>query len=101
MQRLTISEVINAIKPCVDPELGVSIVDIGLLYGIKIGENNDINLRMTMTSPMCPVTSIILADVQLRLEQLPGVGQVKIELVWEPLWNPDMISASMKTAMGV
>ncbi|MFP3278325.1 MAG: metal-sulfur cluster assembly factor [Candidatus Micrarchaeota archaeon] len=101
MHRITIKEVVDKLKECVDPEVGVNIVDLGLIYGIQIDENNNIKLKMTMTSPMCPVASIILADAQLRLENIPDVGKVEIELVWEPLWSPDMISQDVKQKLGV
>ena len=101
MHRITIKEVIDKLKECTDPEIGINIVDLGLIYGIHIDENNNIKLKMTMTSPMCPVTSIILADAQLRLENIPDVGKIEIELVWEPLWSPDMISQDVKQKLGV
>jgi len=101
MHRIAIKEVIDKLKECTDPEIGVNIVDLGLIYGIQIDENNNIKLKMTMTSPMCPVTSIILADAQLRLENIPDVGKIEIELVWEPLWSPDMISQDVKQKLGV
>ena len=101
MHRIAIKEVIDKLKECTDPEIGINIVDLGLIYGIQIDENNNIKLKMTMTSPMCPVTSIILADAQLRLENIPDVGKVEIELVWEPLWSPDMISQDVKQKLGV
>ena len=101
MHRITIKEVIDKLKECTDPEVGINIVDLGLIYGIQIDENNNIKLKMTMTSPMCPVASIILADAQLRLENIPDVGKVEIELVWEPLWSPDMISQEVKQKLGV
>ena len=101
MHRITIKEVVDKLKECTDPEVGVNIVDLGLIYGIQIDENNNIKLKMTMTSPMCPVASIILADAQLRLENIPDVGKVEIELVWEPLWSPDMISQEVKQKLGV
>jgi len=101
MHRITIKEVIDKLKECTDPEVGINIVDLGLIYGIQIDENNNIKLKMTMTSPMCPVASIILADAQLRLENIPDVGKVEIELVWEPLWSPDMISQDVKQKLGV
>jgi len=101
MHRITINEVIDKLKECTDPEIGINIVDLGLIYGIQIDENNNIKLKMTMTSPMCPVTSIILADAQLRLENIPDVGKIEIELVWEPLWSPDMISQDVKQKLGV
>jgi len=100
MHRITIKEVIDKLKECTDPEIGINIVDLGLIYGIQIDENNNIKLKMTMTSPMCPVTSIILADAQLRLESIPDVGKIEIELVWEPLWSPDMISQDVKQKLG-
>ena len=89
-------QIVEALKECKDPELDANIVDIGLLYGISIDQSNNIKLTLTMTSPMCPVTSIILADVQLRLEKLEGVGKVEMDLVWDPLWSPDMMSDELK-----
>ncbi|MDE1855443.1 MAG: DUF59 domain-containing protein [Candidatus Micrarchaeota archaeon] len=100
MAQLTIADVTNALKNTVDPEIGINIVDLGLLYKISIDEHNDISLTLTMTSPMCPVTSVIMADVQLRLENLPEVGKVALDLVWEPAWSPEMISEEFRVAMG-
>ncbi len=88
-------------KETSDPEVGINIVDLGLIYGIKIDENNNVTVTLTMTSPMCPITSIILADVQLRLEKIPGIGKVNLELVWEPAWSPEMISEEYKKQLGV
>jgi metal-sulfur cluster biosynthetic enzyme len=93
---ISINEIIDALSQCLDPELGANIVDIGLIYGIRIKDSKDIKLTLTMTSPMCPVTSIIMADAQLRLEALPDVGKVELELVWDPLWNPEMMSEELK-----
>jgi metal-sulfur cluster biosynthetic enzyme len=100
MSKLTPADVTDALKNTVDPEIGINIVDLGLIYKIEIDEQNDIKLTMTMTSPMCPVTSVIMADVQLRLENLPGVGKVVLDLVWEPAWNPEMISEEYRLSMG-
>ena len=92
---VTVGDVVNVLNQCVDPELGANIVDIGLIYGIKI-TNNDVKLTLTMTSPMCPVTSIILADAQLRIESVQGIGKVDVELVWDPLWSPEMMSDELR-----
>ena len=100
MARITAADVTDALKNTVDPEIGINIVDLGLLYEIKIDEQNNVYVRLTMTSPMCPVTSVIMADVQLRLENLPGVGKVLLDLVWEPAWNPEMISEEIRLSMG-
>jgi metal-sulfur cluster biosynthetic enzyme len=91
-----VKDVVKALSQCVDPELNANIVDLGLIYDIKVTEGRDIGVKLTMTSPMCPVTSIILADVQLRLEALKSGGKVGIELVWEPAWNPEMMSDELK-----
>lgn len=99
-RRITEADVTNMLKNTVDPEIGINIVDLGLVYEIKIDENNNINLKLTMTSPMCPVTSVIMADAQLRLETLPGVGKVELDLVWEPAWSPEMISEEYRVSMG-
>jgi metal-sulfur cluster biosynthetic enzyme len=92
---VAINDVIVALKLCKDPELDANIVDIGLIYGIDISQSV-VKLTITMTSPMCPVTSIILADAQLRLESINGIGKVEIDLVWDPLWNPEMMSDDLK-----
>lgn len=96
---LSIAEVVASLRKTVDPEIGLNIVDLGLLYNIRIEPNSDVDIKITMTSPMCPVTSIIMADVQLRLEQTKGVGKVNVDLVWEPAWNPEMISEEARLSM--
>ena len=92
----TTNDVIRVLSQCLDPELGANIVDIGLIYGIRITDGRDVKVTLTMTSPMCPVTSIIMADAQLRIEAIEGIGKVELELVWDPLWNPEMMSEELK-----
>lgn len=89
-------DVLAALGKCVDPELNTDIVSLGLIYNIGIMEGNDIKVTLTMTSPMCPVISIILADVQLRLESINGIGKIDIDLVWEPMWSPEMMNDELK-----
>ncbi|MEM3839065.1 MAG: metal-sulfur cluster assembly factor [Candidatus Micrarchaeaceae archaeon] len=101
MHAITRAEVVNALKECVDPEIGINIVDLGLIHWIGIDKDNNVTLRLTMTSPMCPVTSIILADAQLRLEHIPDIGNVNIDLVWEPAWIPEMIVEEVRMSMQV
>ncbi len=95
-----VKEVVAALSKCVDPEMGSDIVNLGLIYNIKVegSEGKDVKVTLTMTSPMCPVISIILADVQLRLEAIQDIGKVDIDLVWDPLWNPEMMSDDLKYA---
>ncbi|MEM0201404.1 MAG: iron-sulfur cluster assembly protein, partial [Candidatus Micrarchaeaceae archaeon] len=96
---IKINDVIESLKKTVDPEIGLNIVDLGLIYGISISQQNDLDIKITMTSPMCPVTSIILADVQLRAESIEGVSKVNIDLVWDPAWSPEMITEEARLGL--
>ncbi len=88
---VTKEEVLDVLKTVSDPEIGVDIVNLGLVYNLEI-DGDVVNVRMTMTTPACPVTDWILAEVQRRIEEIPGVKEANIELVWDPPWNVDMIS---------
>ncbi len=101
MAKIIRDEVVKALKGCVDPEIGLNIVDLGLIHDISIDDSNNIKVKLTMTSPMCPVTSVILADVQLRVEHLHDVGSVDIDLVWDPAWSPEMISEEARMSMNI
>ncbi len=101
MNKISIKDVIEVLKKIVDPEIGLDIVDLGLVYGINIDENNNIDIKVTMTSPTCPVTSIILANIEMQLESLKDVGKVNLELVWDPAWSPEMMSDEAKAKLNV
>ncbi|MDE1804932.1 MAG: metal-sulfur cluster assembly factor [Candidatus Micrarchaeota archaeon] len=96
---VSIRQVTDVLKKCVDPELGINIVDLGLIHDIKIDKQNNVVVKLTMTSPMCPVTSVIMADAELRLEEIPDHGEIKLELEWEPMWTPEMISRNIRATM--
>ena len=93
---VTKKEVVEALSQCKDPELDADIVNLGLIYGINVAEPGGVKITLTMTSAMCPVISLILADAQLRLESIPNVGKVELELVWDPMWSPEMMSDEIK-----
>ncbi|MCL5112340.1 MAG: metal-sulfur cluster assembly factor [Candidatus Marsarchaeota archaeon] len=93
---VTVKDVVSALSQCNDPELGTDIVSIGLIQGINIDNVGNVKVKLTMTSPMCPVTSIIMADAQLRLQAIPGVKNVELDLSWDPLWDPEMMSDEIK-----
>jgi metal-sulfur cluster biosynthetic enzyme len=88
---VTKEEVLEVLKTVSDPEIGVDIVNLGLIYNVDIN-GEKVSIRMTMTAPSCPVTDWILVEAQKRVEDIPGVKECDIELVWEPPWNLDMIS---------
>jgi len=83
-----------------DPELGLNIVDLGLVYEIVVNENN-IHVDMTLTSPGCPAGPQIMTDVERALQALPGVGDVEINLVWSPYWTPERIEPRVRAYMGL
>src|SRR5712671_5125714 len=80
-----------ALRKVKDPELGLNIVDLGLVYEIVVDANNNIHVDMTLTSPGCPAGPQIMTDVERALQALPGVGDVELNLVWSPYWTPERI----------
>lgn len=90
----------GALRQVVDPEIALTIVDVGLVYGVRVIER-DVQVRMTMTSAACPVTDVILADVQAELDAvLPPDHSIQVELVWDPPWTTDRMSPRAKQFMG-
>jgi metal-sulfur cluster biosynthetic enzyme len=89
----------EALKRIEDPEVGLNIVDLGLVYDIDI-EGNTVNVKMTLTSPACPVGPHLLGGAKLVLLELDGVEEANIELVWDPFWSPDRINPEYREALG-
>ena len=97
---VTEKDVLEALKGCHDPEIPVSIVDLGLVYGIDI-TNGEVHVKMTLTDPGCPMHSEISEDARSRIEALEGVEKAEIEIVWEPLWTPERMSPEAKKKLGM
>ena len=95
----TSEEVREALKDVFDPELGYNIVDLGMVYGIDI-EGSKVKIRMTLTTPGCPASDMIQAGVEQRLEDMEGVEDVEITLVWEPPWSPKAMSPEARKHFG-
>lgn len=92
-------EVENVLKDCLDPELQISIVDLGLIYGIK-NDNGKITITMTLTTPGCPLMSMLFEDIQQKVKKLPDVSEVVIDLTFDPPWTPDKMSEEAKQKLG-
>ncbi len=88
---VTKEEVLEVLKNVSDPEIGMDVVNLGLVYDVQIN-GNDVYIKMTMTAPTCPVTPWILSEAQKEVENLADVEAADIELVWDPQWNPDMMT---------
>ena len=99
-ERLTVDQVKLALRKVKDPELGLNIVDLGLVYDIAVDENN-VHVDMTLTSPGCPAGPQIMTDAERVLEALPGIGDVEINLVWSPFWTPERIEPRVRAYMGL
>lgn len=105
---VTQDEVFSALKECYDPEIPVNIVDLGLIYEIRLAppvpaENQpqDIQIVMTMTSPGCPAHAMIGDQVKGRVGQIPGVRDVNVEVVWTPPWTPERLSPAARKQLGI
>ena len=93
-------EVIESIKTVYDPEIPVNVYDLGLIYDVDIDDNSNVHVLMTLTSPMCPVAEILPGEVETAVRLTPGVGDVKIELTWEPPFSIDMIPEDTRLMLG-
>ena len=98
--KLTDDEVIKKLSTIKDPELGINIYDLGLIYDIKIDEGNNVNITMTLTTVNCPVADSFPLDIAKNITSLEKTGQVKVKLTFDPPWNKDMMSDDAKLALG-
>lgn len=97
---VTSDAVRKALRGVKDPELGLNIVDIGLVYDIDVTDANDVHVKMTLTSPGCPSGPEILEDARLVVQELEGVNSAAIELVWEPYWTPERMDPRVRAFLG-
>lgn len=92
--------VIDALRTVYDPEIPVNIYDLGLIYAVELDDAGNVDVTMTLTSPMCPVAETLPLDVESRAQAVEGVGDVNVNLVWEPQWTMDMMSEDAKLELG-
>ena len=94
------NEVIEAIKTVYDPEIPVNVYDLGLIYDVQVSDSKDVRIVMTLTSPMCPVAGSLPGEVEAAARSVMGVGQVTVELTWDPPFSIDMMSEEVKLMLG-
>lgn len=101
-QKLAISEtqIVEALKECYDPEIPVNLVDLGLIYDIKIIDDW-VGVKMTLTSPGCGMSGMISQNVRNRVLKVPGVKDADVRIVWDPAWSPARMSAEAKRKLGM
>jgi FeS assembly SUF system protein len=93
--------IVEALKTVYDPEIPVNIYELGLIYDIDLQEGGAVHVKMTLTSPACPVAGSLPGEVQTKIEAVPGVTSAEIELVWDPSWNPSMMSEAARLQLGM
>jgi metal-sulfur cluster biosynthetic enzyme len=102
---ITQEDVLSALKQCYDPEIPVNIVDLGLIYNVRFDplpeDRQDVTVEMTLTAQGCPEHVNISAQVKSRLEQLPGVRNAEVNIVWSPPWTPERLSPDARKQLGI
>lgn len=96
MAQVTSQQVLDSLKQCMDPEIPINIVDMGLIYGVKVNDDNKVDVKMTMTTRGCPLHETLVSDVKRYVNKVPGVNGVNVEIVWEPVWTPEKMSEEGK-----
>jgi len=99
-QKLIESQATEALRLCYDPEIPVNIYELGLVYSVDVNELGEVEVTMTLTSPHCPVAQTLPREVEARLKAVPGVTRAVVKVVWEPQWNPSMMSEAAKLELG-
>lgn len=93
-------KIINILKTCYDPEIPVDIWELGLIYEVQLDLEKNLRIVMTLTSPMCPVAGSLPIEVEEKLKSIPEIKSVKVDIVWDPPWNYDMMSEAAKLELG-
>ncbi|HTR28182.1 MAG TPA: DUF59 domain-containing protein [Puia sp.] len=90
----------SALRTVFDPEIPVNIYDLGLVYEIKVGDNGNVKITMTLTAPACPAAGDIVNDVQMKVEEIPGVMDCHVQLTFDPPWSKEMMTEEAKLELG-
>ena len=94
-------KIVKIIKTCYDPELPVDIYELGLIYDILIDEKKFAQIKMTLTSPACPVAGSLPGEVEERVQSVEGLTGVKVDVVWDPPWTPEMMTEEARLELGL
>jgi FeS assembly SUF system protein len=95
------AEVLDALRTCYDPEIPVNIYELGLVYEVKVNDAGLVSIKMTLTSPHCPAVQSLPAEIENKVKAVSGVSDVKIELVWDPPWDPSKMSEAARLQLGM
>jgi FeS assembly SUF system protein len=102
LERIALQDkVIEALRTCYDPEIPVNIYELGLIYEVKVESSGEVNIRMTLTTPNCPAAASLPLEVEGKVKALPQVTGVKLEIVWEPPWDPSKMTEAARLQLGM
>jgi FeS assembly SUF system protein len=93
--------IVEALKTVYDPEIPVNIYEMGLIYDLNVEPGGRVQIKMTLTSPGCPVAGTLPGEVRDKVESVPGVAGAEVEVVWDPVWNPSMMSEAARLQLGM
>ena len=100
VQNVTTEQVYSALRKCMDPEIPVNVVYLGLIYGVKINPENNVDIKMTMTTRGCPLHDTLVSDVKRYLGKINGIGNINVEIVWDPPWDIEKMDPEIRQKMG-
>jgi FeS assembly SUF system protein len=93
--------IIDVLRTVYDPEIPVNIFELGLIYKVDIGDDNHVQIEMTLTSPACPVAGTLPGEVETKVSDIEGIIGATVELVWDPPWNPSMMTEEAQLELGM
>jgi metal-sulfur cluster biosynthetic enzyme len=99
-QQVTKEQVFSELRKCMDPEVPVNVVDLGLIYGVNVSDKNHVDIKMTMTTRGCPLHDTLVSDVKRYLNKLEGIGSVNVEIVWDPPWSIEKMNPAVREKLG-
>ena len=94
-------DIIMALRQVYDPEIPVNVYDLGLIYEVKVDEDHNVGIQMTLTAPNCPMADYVVEQVRVAVADVPGVVSVNVDLVWEPVWDKSRMSEEALVELGL
>jgi metal-sulfur cluster biosynthetic enzyme len=99
-QNVDTEQVYSALRKCMDPEIPVNVVDLGLIYGVQVNPENNVDIKMTMTTRGCPLHDTLVSDVKRYVGKINGIGNISVEIVWDPPWNIEKMEPTIREKLG-
>ncbi len=99
-QQVSKEQIFSELRKCMDPEVPVNVVDLGLIYGVNVSDKNDVDIKMTMTTRGCPLHDTLVGDVKRYVNKIEGIGSINVEIVWDPPWSIEKMNPAVRERLG-